>query len=246
MVKFVLSWLVGGFLRTLEGRVVIVRVIVWFSLGIPERSEICRIKSCPGQRGDWEAPRQWAAISLPQRSAAGGPCMRRTLPRAGLAWSAGLRSWKWLPLLHIQPMGVSELASLRPCRQHSWGERRKGLLANDSYVSSHVFLCESQISPNICFASVSFSINDFRAHPVGGAGDRFDPRPGHADGLNALASPKISQLHISSGVPQNVCACEETHVYWITCLHDQWWQLHKIISCWWLLKFETRPFFPRF
>lgn len=69
-----------------------------------------------------------------------------------------------------------------------------------------------QISPNICFASVAFSINDFWAHPVGGAGDRFDSRPGHADGLNAFAGPEISQLHISRGVPQNVSACAETSV----------------------------------
>ncbi len=70
--------------------------------------------------------------------------------------------------------------------------------------------------PNICFASVSFSIDDFRAHPVGGAGDRFDSRPRHTDGLNALARPEISQLHISRGVPQNVSACEETLVDWVS------------------------------
>ncbi len=80
-----------------------------------------------------------------------------------------------------------------------------------------------QISPNISFASVAFSIDDFRAHPVGGAGDRFDSCPGHADGLNALASPKISQLHISRGVPQNVSACEETHVDWVTPVEMSVW-----------------------
>lgn len=72
------------------------------------------------------------------------------------------------------------------------------------------------LSPNICFATVSFSINDFRAHPVGGAGDWLDPRPRHADGLNALAGPEISQLHISSGVPQNICAWQEIRVDGVT------------------------------
>lgn len=50
--------------------------------------------------------------------------------------------------------------------------------------------------PNISFASVALPVNDFRAHPVGGASDRLDARAGHADSLDAFAGPEVAQLYI--------------------------------------------------
>lgn len=59
-------------------------------------------------------------------------------------------------------------------------------------------------SPDIGLPAVAFPADDFRAHPVGGAGRRADARSGHTDGLQTLAGPKVAQLDVALRVPQNI------------------------------------------
>lgn len=59
-------------------------------------------------------------------------------------------------------------------------------------------------SPHISFPAVSLPVDDFWAHPVGGASDRLDSSPRHADGLDPFACSKVSQLHVPRGISQNV------------------------------------------
>lgn len=58
--------------------------------------------------------------------------------------------------------------------------------------------------PYISFPAVSLPVDDFRAHPVGGASDRLDSRTRHADGLDTFAGSKVSKLHVPRGVSQDV------------------------------------------
>lgn len=58
--------------------------------------------------------------------------------------------------------------------------------------------------PHISFPPISLPVDDFRAHPVGGASDRLDACTRHADGLDTFAGSKVSQLHVSRGVSQDV------------------------------------------
>lgn len=58
--------------------------------------------------------------------------------------------------------------------------------------------------PHVSFPSVAFSADHLRAHPVRRSRDGFNPGPRHADGLDTFAGPKISKLHISSRISQNI------------------------------------------
>lgn len=58
----------------------------------------------------------------------------------------------------------------------------------------HFYLISSL--PHISFASIALPINDFRAHPVGGASDGLDASTRHADGLDTFAGSKVSQLYV--------------------------------------------------
>lgn len=53
------------------------------------------------------------------------------------------------------------------------------------------------VLPDISLSPISFPINHFRAHPVGGASDRLNACARHADGLDPLAGPEVTKLHIS-------------------------------------------------
>lgn len=60
------------------------------------------------------------------------------------------------------------------------------------------------LSPDISLPAVAFSTDHLWTHPVGGAGHRADPSSRHADGLKPFAGTKISKLHVSLRVPQDV------------------------------------------